>query len=246
MKISIITATYNSEKTIKDTLDSVLSQTFDDFEHIIIDGGSKDSTMEIVKSYEKKYHGRLKYISEKDKGLYDAMNKGICLATGDVVGILNSDDVYYDKDSLSKIANAFPSSDICFGDLVYMNEDLSKVMRTWRTKLGKFERGWIPAHPTFYVKKKVYEEKGNYNLDFKICADYDFMIRALKDKKYKIAYIDDFLVKMRLGGKSSDGLKGYAKNALEANRVLKHNKIHFSELIILRRIFTTLFQYIKK
>lgn len=245
MKISIITATYNSAKTIEDTIRSVLSQTYQDFEHIIIDGKSTDNTIEIIEKYKKEYNGRLKIVSEKDKGLYDAMNKGIKFASGDIIGILNSDDIYYDEHSLEKIANTCKNSDGCFGNLIYVDETLKKILRNWKTGEGKIEKAWLPAHPTFYVDKKVYDTIGNYDLKYKICADYDFMIRTIKSEKFQLKYIDDYLVKMRLGGKSSDGLKGYVKNALEANKVLKNNNFRFSEIIIFKRILGLGKQYIK-
>lgn len=245
MKISIITPTFNSGKTIEDTLKSVASQTYGDYEQIIVDGASRDDTVSIVKQYQKKYPGKIKLISEKDKGIYDAMNKGIKLATGDVIGILNSDDVYYSGQALAKIAHNIQNNDGVFGNLVYVDETLEKTKRVWRTGVGEFKKGWLPAHPTFYVRKKVYDEIGNYNLKYRIVADYDFMMRAISSSKYHFAYIDEYLVKMRLGGASSDGLKGYVKNAKEANQALKNNHFKFSEIIIFRRILALGRQYVR-
>ena len=154
MKISLITVTYNSSKTLLDTLQSVLNQTYSDIEYIIVDGASKDSTVSIIEEYEPKFNGRMKWISEPDKGLYDAMNKGIRMATGDVVGILNSDDLFMDNNVLADIAHAFDNNtDAIFGNLYFVNqEDVNQIVRVWKGSPYKsFKSGWHPAHPTFYV-----------------------------------------------------------------------------------------------
>ena len=247
MKISVITATYNSEKTLKDTLESVLSQTYGDYEHIIIDGLSKDNTMCIVKEYEERYQGKLKYISEKDTGLYDAMNKGISMATGDIIGILNSDDIYASKDILNKIADKFSKTncDGIYGNLIFMDEKtMSKPQRIWKSKKGKLSNGWHPAHPTLYLKKEVYNKIGKFNLKFRICADYDFMIRMMLDKNIKLEYLDKYMVYMRVGGTSTDGISGYIKNLKEAHKVLVHNKIKHPYIVDIKRIIKTIYQMI--
>lgn len=248
-KISIITATYNSEKTIEDTLKSVISQTYDNYEHIIIDGKSSDKTLDIIKKYEKKYKGRLIVISEKDKGIYDAMNKGIKHATGDIIGILNSDDKYYDSKVLEKISKKIVNEklDGVYGDLLYVDEEtMSVVKRKWITGKGKIKSGWMPAHPTLYLTKETYDTIGNYNLKYKIDADYDFMIRLCSNKTINLGYIKEYLVLMRLGGTSSDGISGYIKNIKEAYKVLKNNKLGFpfASGIITIRIFRTVAQMI--
>ena len=169
MKISIITATFNSAKTLSQTLESVLKQTYHDYEHIIVDGLSKDNTMEIVKQYEAKYNGKLKYISEKDTGIYDAMNKGIKMATGDVIGILNSDDIYANEKVLQTIADKFEKTncDGTYANLIFMDEEtMSKPKRIWKSPYGKLENGWHPAHPTLYLKKEVYDMFLNYHFLF--------------------------------------------------------------------------------
>lgn len=249
MKISIITATFQSAKTVKDTFESVLGQTYTNFEHIIVDGASKDNTMDIVKSYEEAYQGRLKYISEKDTGLYDAMNKGIKMATGDIIGILNSDDKYAHKNVLQEIANCFEKTncDGTYGNLIFMDaETMSKPQRIWRSKEGKLEQGWIPAHPTLYLKREVYDKIGLFNLSYRIVADYDFMVRMLKDKTIHLSYIDDDLVHMRVGGVSTDGIKGYYKNLKEAHKVLVANQIPHPYYIDFRRCVKTVGQMLKK
>ena len=248
MKISIITPTYNSEKTIKDTIESVLNQTYKDFEHIIIDGLSKDNTIEIIKGYEKKYDGRLKVVSEKDKGLYDAMNKGIQMASGDIIGILNSDDIYAKNDVLQTIINKFNETncDGTYSNLIFMDEEtMSKPQRIWKSPKGNYKNGWHPAHPTLYLKKEVYNKIGLFDLDFRIAADYDFMIRMMLDKSIKLEYIDEYIIYMRTGGTSTDGIKGYIKNLKEAQKVLIKNKIKFPHLVNLKRIIKTIIQMVK-
>lgn len=243
MKISIITATYNSEKTLKETLDSVLSQTYKDYEHIIIDGMSKDNTMKIVKEYEQKYNGKLKYISEKDTGLYDAMNKGIKMATGDIIGILNSDDKYANENVLQLIANKFEETncDGTYANLIFMDEEtMTKPKRIWKSEHGKLENGWHPAHPTLYLKKEVYNKIGLFNLKYRIVADYDFMIRMMKDKTIKLEYINEYIVYMRIGGASTAGIKGYIKNLKEAHNALKENKIKHPIIVDIKRIIKTI------
>jgi glycosyltransferase involved in cell wall biosynthesis len=217
MKISIITVCFNSAKTIEDTIQSVLSQDYPNIEYIIVDGGSKDATLEIVKKYSDKISH---VISEPDKGIYDAMNKGITLATGDVVGILNSDDVYFDTQVLSHIAKAFEvtNADAVYGNLVYVaSNNLNKVTRVWKSKPyieGAFLKGWMPPHPTFYVKKSCYEQLGNYSLQLKSAADYELMLRFIHKHKITVVYIPKTLVKMRVGGESNVSLK----NRLRANK----------------------------
>lgn len=249
MKISIITATYNSEKTLKDTLESVLKQTYTDYEHIIIDGLSKDNTMQIVKEYEKKYSGKLRYISEKDNGIYDAMNKGIKMAQGDIIGILNSDDKYANENVLKEIIDCFEKTkcDGSYGNLIFMDaQTMSKPQRVWKSENGKVEKGWHPAHPTLYLKKEVYEKIGVFNLKYAIAADYDFMIRMLKDKSIKLSYINDAIVYMRVGGISTNGIKGYYKNLKESHKVLVENEIPNPYYVDLRRCIKTIIQMLKK
>ncbi len=243
MKISIITVTYNSSKTLKDTLESVLKQTYKNYEHIIVDGLSKDNTMQIVKEYEEKYNGKLIYISEKDSGLYDAMNKGIKMATGDIIGILNSDDVYAHENVLQEIVEKFKETncDGTYANLIFMDEEtMSKPQRIWNSPKGKLENGWHPAHPTLYLKKSVYDKVGLFNLNYKIAADYDFMIRVMKDNKVKLEYINDYIIYMRTGGTSTAGLKGYIKNLKDANEVLKNNNIKYPYIVNVKRIIKTI------
>lgn len=237
MKISIITVCFNSAKTIEDTIQSIFSQDYPNVEYIIIDGGSKDATLDIVKNYSDNISH---LISEPDKGIYDAMNKGIALATGDVVGILNSDDVYFDSQVLSHIAKAFEvtNADAVYGDLVYVaSNNLHKVTRVWKSQPytdGAFLKGWMPPHPTFYVKKSCYEQLGNYTLKLKSAADYELMLRFIHKHKLSVAYIPKTLVKMRVGGESNVSLKNRLRANKEDRMAWKMNglKPHFYTLFL--------------
>ena len=240
MKISLITVCYNSEKTIEDTLKSVLNQTYENYEYIIVDGLSKDNTLSIIKQYEFKFNGKLKYISEKDNGLYDAMNKGIKLATGDMVGILNSDDILYDQNVFDLINKSFAKNiDGVYSNLVLMNNDFTKITRNFKSKKITKKKGFHPPHPTLYVKKDIYNKYGNYNINYKIAADLDFMYRIINNN-VNLKYIDSYFVKMRTGGLSTNGLKGYYKNFKESYKVLKNNNRKFPLLTNIYRIYDNL------
>ena len=209
MKISIITVAFNSGLTIKDTFDSIRSQDYDNIEYIVIDGNSSDETVDLIKSNEDIIH---KWISENDKGIYDAMNKGISLATGDIVGILNSDDVYFEPQSISLVMNEFlnKENDIVYGNINYVSKDLSNIIRKWRSskyKLGRFKYGWHPPHPSFFVKKNLYTKYGTYDLDLSVAADFDVMLRFLEKHKAKSKFIDRVITKMRIGGESNRSIK---------------------------------------
>jgi glycosyltransferase len=214
--ISIITATFNSASTLRDCLTSVSSQHIT-AEHLIIDGVSTDKTLSIVNSYPH----IAKTISEPDRGIYDAMNKGIALATGDVIGILNSDDFYADRDVLAKVAQVFTKDgvDSCYGDLVYVDPaNISRITRVWKSgpfHINNFFWGWMPPHPTFFVRRTVYEKYGMFNLNLGSAADYELMLRFLVKHKITMAYIPEVLVKMRAGGVSNVSLR----NRLKANRM---------------------------
>ena len=242
MKISIITVSYNSEKTIKDTLDSVLSQSYDNYEYLIIDGKSTDKTLKIVKDYEKKFKGKLKYISEKDKGLYDAMNKGIKMSTGDIVGIINSDDILAHKNVFKKVVENIKDNDGVYSNLLMLDEDLDKPYRLFESHKVSKKLGWHMPHPTLYLKREVYGRCGLFNLDYRIAADLDFMLRILKSN-IKLKYINDYFVYMRSGGASTNGLKGYYKNFKESYKVLRKNKVLFP---FISNCIRTLNVYIQK
>lgn len=243
MKISIITVCYNSEKTIEDTIKSVLNQTYKNYEYLIIDGNSKDNTLEIIKKYEQKFVGKLKYISEKDKGLYDAMNKGINMANGDIIGIINSDDVLAHNDVFEKINQILKNDnfDGVYSDLLFLDDSLTKAVRKFIAHKPSKKYGWHPPHPTLYLKKQVYNKVGNFNVNYRIAADYDFMLRMIKND-YKLNYVKDYFVYMRTGGVSTNGLKGYIQNLKEANLVLKENKIKNPYICNITRIIKTMLQ----
>lgn len=236
MKISIVTATYNSAETLQDTIDSILEQDYQNFEHIIIDGGSKDETLAIIKANEA-YNGRLVWVSEPDKGIYDAMNKGIAMATGDVVGILNSDDFYTSADVLSTIAAEFennPEIDAVYADVKYVDwNDTNKLVRYYSS--GIFSRslmrlGFMPAHPTFYCKKSVYErfkKNGAYfDISYKIAADFENLLRMIFVGRIETRYIKKCLVTMRNGGASSSGIASHKQINKDHQRAFKENGVY--------------------
>ena len=250
MKISIITVCYNSDKTIADTLRSASSQTYSDIEHIIVDGGSKDNTMAIIAAEVISNH---KLVSEKDKGIYDAMNKGIALATGDIIGFINADDYYLFPEVLSKVAAAFEYSgaDCCYGDLCYVQQDdTSKIVRYWRSSqfcLGLFGKGWCPPHPTFFVRRKVYDRLGVFNLNFKIAADAELMARFLEVGRISSCYIPEVLVHMRMGGISNRSLGNVIKQNLEVRRGLLALGLDFSWVRFLgHKIFSRALQFVRR
>jgi len=232
LKISIITATYNSGKTLRDTIESILCQTYGDFEHLIIDGGSKDDTLEIIKEYEPKYNGRLRWISEPDKGLYDAMNKGIGMATGDVVGILNSDDFYTSDKILEILSSALEESgaDAVYGDVHFVNDDnLDKCVRYYSSKgfrRWKMRLGWMPAHPSFYCKRSVYERYGAFDISFKIGADFENLLRLIFVNKIKTVYVSVDCVAMRTGGVSTQGMKSHRQILSDHLKAYKKNGVY--------------------
>jgi len=228
MKISIITATYNSARTVKDTLQCIAEQSYPHIEHIIIDGLSNDDTLQYVKQFS---HVK-QLVCEKDKGIYDAMNKGIALASGEVVGILNSDDIYINNSVIGKVMERFEddSVDIVYGDLQYVKQmDLNKVVRTW--KAGSFTKksfyyGWMPPHPSFFVRKRVYDRLGSFSLELKTAADYEIIIRFLLKNELKAAYLPEVLVKMRAGGASNASLSQRIRANREDRRAWKMNGLH--------------------
>jgi glycosyltransferase involved in cell wall biosynthesis len=209
MRVSIITATYNSSKVLKDCIESLNAQDYQDIEHVIIDGASKDDTIEVLKQNQK---FKTVVISEKDKGIYDALNKGIQQATGDVIGILHSDDFFNSPQAISKIvAKIKEGYDGVYSDLDYVyRHEKEKVFRHWTSgSYSKFQLqlGWMPPHPTLFLKKEIFQDHGNYQLKYRIAADYDFMLRILSQEKLKFAYIPETLVCMKIGGESNKSVK---------------------------------------
>lgn len=232
MKISIITSTFNSAATIKDTLESVLSQSHQDFEHIIVDGASKDNTIEIIKEYEPRYKGRLKYISEPDNGIYDAMNKGLKMVTGDVVGILNSDDFYSSSLVLACINHELQNVDAVYADIHFVNpEDITKNVRYYSSRSfhpSKMKMGFMPAHPSFYCKKEVYDNVGPFDTSFKVAADFEWLLRAIYIAGIKTKYLPLDFVTMRTGGASTSGFQSHKKILLEHLQAYRKNGVKSS------------------
>ena len=246
MKISIITVSYNSENTIETTFKSVLQQTYSNIEYIVVDGGSTDSTLKIAEKYSEII---TVLVSEQDNGLYDAMNKGINLATGDIIGLINSDDLFCDSDALNKVAKVFKKDknlDSVYADLFYVNQkDINKISRRWVTGVQrKFKCGWHPAHPTFYIKKTIYDKFGLFDLSFSLAADFEIMLRFLDKHKISTNYLKEPLVKMRLGGETNKSLKNIYYQNIECLRAFKKNNIKVIKLLYpFLRIIPKFFQF---
>ena len=249
MKVSIVTPTYNSAKTIVDTILSVNKQDYTNIEHIIIDGGSKDNTLELIRNTPNRVK---KIISEPDKGIYDAMNKGVALAIGDIVGILNSDDFYNSNDVIAKVVKTFQEGEYegVYGDLEYVDaRNTNRVVRYWESKAykeGLFKKGWHPAHPTFFVKKEVYDKYGNFNLKYKIGADYEIMLRFIEKNRIKVAYIPETLVKMRVGGASNQSIKNIIKANIECYNAWKDNGLSILPFVFILKPLSKTLQYLRK
>ena len=246
--ISIITATFNSAKTLKDTIQSVLRQTNKDFEYLIIDGGSTDETIDIVKSYESEFSGRLKWVSEKDQGIYDAMNKGIKMASGDVVGILNSDDYFTSDDILQTVADAFKCQEIdaIYGDIHFIRDgNPQKCIRYYSSRMFRpfwLRFGFMPAHPSFYCKREVFEKAGLYSLDYKIGADYEMMVRLFKKYRIMSQYINKDFVTMRTGGASNNNVRSRITLINEDVKACKENGVYTNSLFIMLKFMYKIFE----
>lgn len=247
--ISIITATFNSAKTLNDTIQSVLRQTNKDFEYLIIDGGSTDETIDIVKSYESEFSGRLKWVSEKDQGIYDAMNKGIKMASGDVVGILNSDDYFTSDDILQTVDNAFKSHEIdaIYGDIHFIRDgNPQKCVRYYSSRMFRpfwLRFGFMPAHPSFYCKREVFEKAGLYSLDYKIGADYEMMVRLFKRHKIKSLYVNKDFVTMRTGGASNNNVRSRLTLIEEDVKACRVNGIYTNRFFIMLKFLYKIFEF---
>lgn len=248
MKISIITVTYNSEKTLEDTISSVLNQNYEDLEYILVDGASKDNTINIINSFQKKYPQKLKYISEKDYGIYDAMNKGIRMATGDIIGILNSDDIFNDNFVLTDIIRAFSNNiDAICGNLKFVRKNnVNSTVRVWKGSPYKsFSKGWHPAHPTFYVRKRIYDNYGVYDTSFNVSADFELMLRLIEINHINIRYLNRDIVKMRIGGESTCSLINIYKGNKNIIKAFNKNKIKVSYLYPIYRLTPKILSLIK-
>ncbi len=246
MRVSVITVCFNSARTIADTLRSVAEQSHSDVEHIIVDGGSGDGTLAIVAETPNRIS---RLISEPDRGIYDAMNKGLAQATGEIVGFLNSDDVYASVDILEKIVRAFDdsSTEAVYGDVLFVAaNDSSKQVRYWQAGTyhpSRMKWGWMPPHPTFYVRRSIYESAGGFDLAYRLQADYEMAIRLVEMKKIRMTYIPEILVRMRMGGASNASVSNVIKGNLEAYRAARKHGLAFSPLFILRKVVSRIPQF---
>ncbi|SDS14411.1 glycosyltransferase family 2 protein [Winogradskyella sediminis] len=230
MKVSIITAVYNSSKTIETCMNSVLNQTYSDIEYIIVDGGSNAETLALLNKAATS-HAHIVLSSEPDKGIYDALNKGVAKATGAIVGFVHSDDFLASNTIIADVVSAFKTQHVdgVYGDLHYVAlEDTDKIIRNWISQPFQYKllkQGWMPAHPTLYLKKELYKTYGNFDLNFKIAADYDFILRIFKQKDLKFFYLPKTIVKMRVGGASNKSLKNILQKSKEDYWAIKRNSI---------------------
>ena len=249
MTISIITATYNSASTVRCTFESILSQTYADIEYIVVDGGSQDGTIEIIKEYESHFGGRLHWISEKDRGIYDAMNKGILMAKGDVIGILNSDDFFTSDDIIKTIAENFTEDmDAVYGDIQFVHPDnLEKCVRYYSSRNFRpwtVRFGYMPAHPSFYVRRCIYERYGLYSLDYKIAADFDMIARLFCKFKIRAKYIGKDFVTMRTGGISTNKISHRILITKEDARACRTNGIYSNFILCSIKYITKIFEFL--
>ncbi len=247
--VSIITPSFNNVGTIEDTIKSVLNQDYPNIEYIVIDGGSNDGTLDVVKTYSDKIS---KIVSEPDKGIYDAMNKGIALAMGDIIGIINSDDFYASDYVISKVAEVMEKEkiDCCWGDIFYVDyNETKKVVRRWYSseyKEGKFQSGWHPPHSAFFVKKDVYLKYGTFNTEFSIAADYELMLRLLEKYKISSYYIPEVLVNMRIGGESNKNVSNIIKANIQCQKAWKVNGLKVNKIRLVLKPLSKIAQYFKK
>lgn len=239
MKVSIITATYNSSRTIIDTLKSLEEQTYSNIEYIIIDGSSKDNTLDVIKNNCSRVST---IISESDNGIYDALNKGINVATGDIVGFLHSDDLFAYPEAIEDIVKSMTenNTDGVYADLQYVNKDnIGSVVRYWKSgeyNINKLNKGWMPPHPTFYMKRSCYERFGLFDLSFKIAADYDSLLRYLFLNKVSMSYLPKVTIKMRVGGASNRNLKNIILKTKEDIRALKNSRVPWLQALAIKNI----------
>ena len=250
MKLSIITVTYNSERTLRDTMESILSQTFQDFEYIIVDGSSKDATLDIIREYEPLFRGKMRYVSEPDKGIYDAMNKGFAMATGDVIGILNSDDFFTSDDVLQAVVDGFAGEyvDAVYADIHYVNtDDLTKCVRYYSSSVFRpwmMRFGMIPAHPSFYCRKAVYDQYGSFDTTYRIAADFEILLRLIFIHRIRTRYVKKDFVTMRLGGASTTGYGSWSLIMKEHLQIIKKYGVVSNRFMLSLRYIYKLFEFL--
>lgn len=248
MTISIITVVFNAVKTVEESLRSVSNQSYPDIEHIVVDGASTDGTLSLLK----KYCDRIKLVSEPDDGVYDGMNKGLSKAGGDIIGFLNADDVYEHQNVLKRVAEVMsnPKIDACYADLVYVDKDEPRrVVRYWKSRPyeeGLFLKGWMPAHPTFFVRRSVYERLGGFDLSYPRQADFELTMRFLHVHKIRVEYVPEIFVRMRTGGLSNSSWLGILKGNLEAHRALKKHIQKSVPFFIIRKVLSRVPQFFAK
>ncbi len=247
MKISVITVCLNSAETLRDNLESVKNQTYEDIEHIIIDGGSSDNTLEILNSFK----NNLVVVSEKDSGIYNAMNKGISLARGEIIGFLNSDDYFYNHDIVEEYADGFSSlsNKIIFGDLQFISRENKRSIRSWVSSEfsdKKINYGWVPPHPTFYARKELFENYGGFDESLRFAADYDLMIRFLKEFPENNLYLKGYKVKMRYGGETTKNLANIVLGNKEILFSLKKNGFKVGPFFLMKKFIYKISQFFTK
>lgn len=244
MLVSIVTVCFNSERTIRDTLNSVEKQSHNFIEHIIIDGKSNDKTLNIVSEY----NHVSRVVSERDEGIYDAMNKGLSLCNGEIVGFLNSDDFFHDDDVISGYVEKFKNhdADVVYGDLDFIAENQNKTVRRWQSSSfedEKISRGWIPPHPTFYARRDLFNKLGGFDKNFKFASDYDLMIRFLKDTSTKSYYFEGCKVKMRYGGATTKSFLNILLGNIEILKSLKKNNVEVGKFFLFQKLISKLMQF---
>lgn len=248
MNLTLITALYNSETTLNNCMYSVLEQDFKESEYLLVDGASTDGSLDIVKQHSDK-DPRIRWISEPDQGIYDALNKGIANATGDIIGFVHSDDKLASPTIISEIMEVFKTEEVdgVYGDLIYVT-DKGKLLRTWKScpfRSGLLRKGWMPPHPTLFLKKEVYEKWGLFDLEYRIAADYDFILRILQDDKLRFIYLPQVITEMRVGGASNRSLNNIIQKSREDYRALKANGISNPIGVLLAKNFSKIPQFFK-
>jgi len=243
-KVSVITTTYNDAANLKNIMEQVCHQTYENLEYIIVDGGSTDETLALIKEMEQRMPGRVRWVSEPDNGIYDALNKGVRLATGDIIGCCF--DRYADEDVIRRMVEIMEreGTDGVHGDLCYM--DGQRIVRKWHQGQGCIRSGWMPGHPTLYLRRQVYEKFGYYKTDYRISGDYEFMVRILYRKQVTLSYLPEILIYMSHGGTSTNSLKAYVDSMLEGHRALRENHVPFAWFTDMCRVVRVLSQFVKR